>query len=58
MKQLAAIPTIIIMLDAAFVVHHNNPFARKEKTLLYIISFLVILLTGLGNYSLDTKKYL
>ncbi len=49
----AAIPTIITMLVAAFVIHADDPFGRKEFPLLYAIGFTAILLLGSGKYSLD-----
>ncbi|MAN60218.1 MAG: DoxX family protein [Flavobacteriaceae bacterium] len=49
----AAIPTIITMAVAAFVVHGNDPFGQKEKALLYLVAFIVIALVGPGRYSFD-----
>ena len=43
------------MLVAAFIVHGADPFAKKEKALLYAICFLVIAITGAGKYSIDKK---
>jgi len=51
--RLAAIPTIITMAVAAFVVHAQDPIATKEKALLYLIAFVVIALAGPGRYSID-----
>ena len=51
----AAIPTVITMAVAAFVVHANEPYDEKEKALLYLVMFLVIVLLGPGKYSLDKK---
>ncbi|WP_266204992.1 DoxX family protein [Pontibacter kalidii] len=51
--RLAAIPLIITMLVAAFVVHGADPFAQKELALLYLLPYVVLLLTGSGKYSLD-----
>ncbi|MDC7993927.1 DoxX family protein [Altibacter sp. HG106] len=53
--RLAAIPTIITMAVAAFVVHGNDPFGRKELALVYFFAFLVIALTGAGRYSVDRR---
>ncbi|UCC79552.1 MAG: DoxX family protein [Candidatus Zixiibacteriota bacterium] len=49
----AAIPLIIAMLVAAFVIHGDDPFGRKELALMYLASFVVILIAGPGKYSLD-----
>ncbi len=53
--RLAAIPTIITMAVAAFVVHGSDPFGRKELALVYFFAFLVIALTGAGRYSVDRR---
>lgn len=53
--RLAAIPTIITMAVAAFVIHGADPIATKEKALLYLIGFTVIALTGAGKFSVDRK---
>ncbi|WP_308993778.1 DoxX family protein [Mariniflexile litorale] len=56
--KLAAIPVIITMFVAAFIVHASDAMAVKEKALLYLIGFVVIFLTGAGKYSIDGfKKY-
>lgn len=49
----AAIPAIITMGVAAFIVHAKDDFATKEHALLFLIAFLVIFLCGAGKYSLD-----
>jgi putative oxidoreductase len=43
------------MLVAAFIVHLDDPFKRKELALLYLVGFLIVLLMGAGKYSLDKK---
>lgn len=53
--KLAAIPSLITMLVAAFIVHASDPFGRKEKALIFAICFLVIAFTGAGKYSIDKK---
>lgn len=40
---------------AAFVAHGDDPFARKEKALLYLCGYLAVLLCGPGRYALDTR---
>lgn len=49
----AVIPLIITMCVAIFIVHWPDPFAKKELALLYLISYVVILLIGPGKFSLD-----
>jgi len=51
----AAIPLMITMLVAAFIVHASDPFQRQEFALLYAVPFLMLVLTGAGSYSLDAK---
>jgi len=49
----AVIPLIIAMAVAAFVHHAADPFGSKEKPLLFLVMFVVLLLTGSGKYSVD-----
>ncbi len=51
----AAIPTAVTMAVAAFIVHADDPFGTKEKALLFLSVFLVIMLLGPGKYSVDKK---
>jgi len=53
--KLAAIPAMITMFVAAFVVHISDPIGTKEKALLYLFAFLVIFLAGPGKFSIDKK---
>lgn len=51
----AAIPLLITMVVAAFMIHGDDPFQKKEFALLYAIPFLTLILTGAGSYSIDAK---
>ncbi|MFT4536355.1 MAG: putative oxidoreductase [Saprospiraceae bacterium] len=51
----ATFPLIITMLVAAFVVHADDPFGKKEFALLYAVGFVAISLLGAGKYSIDRK---
>jgi len=51
--RLATIPLIITMLVAVFVVHINDPFAKMEKALLFLLLYLVLLFSGGGKYPMD-----
>lgn len=51
--RLFAIPAAITMLVAGFIVHMDDPFARKEKALLFALCFIVVFLVGPGKYSID-----
>jgi putative oxidoreductase len=52
--RLAALPPLVTMLVAAFVVHAGDPWEKKELALLYALPFLTLLFAGGGRYSLDT----
>tara|TARA_R110002020_G_scaffold25263_14_gene82450 strand:+ start:4046 stop:4423 length:378 start_codon:yes stop_codon:yes gene_type:complete len=53
--RLSAIPVIITMAVAAFIVHAADPFGTKEMAILYLIGFTAIALLGAGKYSVDRK---
>lgn len=53
--RVAAIPLVITMVVAAFIIHGDDPFAKKEFALLYAIPFLTLVFTGAGKFSLDAK---
>jgi putative oxidoreductase len=52
--RLAAIPLVINMGVAAFIVHSGDPWGRKEFALLYFIPFAFFIFSGAGRYSLDS----
>lgn len=51
--RLAVLPLIVTMLVAAFVAHADDPFGKKELPLLYLFSYILLLLAGAGKYSVD-----
>jgi putative oxidoreductase len=51
--RLATIPLIATMATAAFIVHANDPFGRKELALMYMVFYITILLLGPGKFSVD-----
>ncbi|WP_319500232.1 DoxX family protein [uncultured Draconibacterium sp.] len=51
--RLAVIPLIVTMAVAAFIVHGADPFGRKEMALFYLVSYVVLLLSGSGKFSVD-----
>jgi putative oxidoreductase len=53
----ATIPLIIAMAVAGFIAHAADPFGTKEKPLLFLVIFIVLLFTGGGKYSLDNKVF-
>ena len=44
---------IFSMGVALFVVHANDPFAVKELALIYLSVFVLMFISGPGNYALD-----
>jgi len=53
--RLSALPLVFTMGVAAFVVHGDDPFGKKEMALVYLLVFLVLACTGAGAYSLDAR---
>lgn len=51
--RLAVIPLIITMAVAAFHIHAEDPFAKQEMALHYLLFYILLLVTGSGKYSLD-----
>lgn len=51
----AAVPSVITMAVAAFVIHAKDDLGTKEHALLFMFAFLAILLAGPGKYSVDRK---
>jgi putative oxidoreductase len=41
------------MIVAATVAHGDDPFSVKEKPLVFILVFLMLLVFGSGRYSID-----
>jgi putative oxidoreductase len=50
-----AIPVVITMAVASFLIHFNDSIFIKEKALLFLFGFSIILLAGPGKYAI-TKK--
>jgi len=53
----ALIPLIFTMFVIVFIVHAGDPFSRIELALFFLITFIVLFLTGPGKYSLDHKLF-
>ena len=51
----ASIPAAITMAVAAFIVHTDDSFYKKEKAILYLICFVTIGLLGPGKYAINKK---
>lgn len=57
MTRYAAVPLMITMLVAWQISHADDPFGTQEKAVFYLLSFLTILITGPGKYSIDQKLF-
>ncbi len=51
--RLSSAALIITMSTAAFIYHADDPFGNKEKALLFLVSYVLLFLTGPGKYSLQ-----
>ncbi|OFM84288.1 DoxX family protein [Weeksella sp. HMSC059D05] len=51
------IPLIVTMFIAIFMVHLHHDLATKELTIIYLIVYIVLMITGPGKFSLDYKIY-
>lgn len=51
--RLATIPLITTMLVAIFHVHANDPFAKQEIGVLYLLPYVILFIAGSGKYSID-----
>ncbi len=55
--RLAAIPLLITMLVAAFIVHANDGFGKQELPFLFGMVYFSIAIAGAGKFSLDNWIY-
>ncbi len=53
--RLAVIPLIITMVVAVFLIHGDDPWAKKELAVFFLGIYGALLLTGAGRYSVDAK---
>ena len=49
---------IVTMFVAFVFVHDGDPFSKKEKSLLYLLLFISLIIMGPGKYSIDNKLWL
>lgn len=52
--RLTALPLVVTMAVAAFIIHADDPWSDKEMALLYLAGFLALFLAGAGRFSLDS----
>lgn len=53
LTRIALLPLIFTMLIAFFGIHGADPFATRELSMVYLLVFSTLLLTGPGKYSAD-----
>jgi putative oxidoreductase len=51
--RFAVIPLITTMIVAGMIVQAGDPFAVKEKALLFLVVFITLAIAGAGNFSVD-----
>ncbi|HEY1025116.1 MAG TPA: DoxX family protein [Sphingobacteriaceae bacterium] len=51
--RIAAVPLIITMLVAVFMIHSADPFGKKELGIHYLATYVILLVAGSGRYSVD-----
>ncbi len=54
-SRVAAFLGACTMATAAFIAHADDPFGSKEKPLLFLAGYIVIILMGSGKFSLDDR---
>lgn len=55
--RLAAIPLLITMLVAGFIIHAADPWAKQEFALLYGTIFLTLFFTGGGRFGFGGRLF-
>ena len=55
--RLVVVPLIFTMVIAVFVVHGSQGFQERELASLYLLIYLLLLITGSGKYSIDHYIY-
>ena len=54
----SAIPLIITMLVAVFIIHGDDPMSKKELAISYLFCYLALFFGGGGNISVNIRKWL
>ncbi len=52
--RFSSISLIITMFVAGVIYHADDPFGGKEKALMYLVSYILLFITGPGKYSLHS----
>lgn len=53
LTRLVLIPMVFTMCIAFFVIHSGDPFSAKEPALTFLLTFIILWISGAGKYSLD-----
>ncbi len=51
--RLGSLSLLVTMFVAAVIFHASDPFGDKELAFLYLVSYMLLFLTGPGKYSLQ-----
>ena len=49
----AAIPLLITMIVAVFVIHAEDEIGDKEMAIIYLAVYVILILNGAGKFSVD-----
>lgn len=53
LTRLVLIPMVFTMCIAFFVIHSGDPFSTKEPAFTFLLTFIILWISGAGKYSLD-----
>ena len=51
--RVAIIPLIILMLVIILIIHSEDTFADREHAIMYLLTYITLLFTGPGKFSID-----
>ncbi|MFN7144878.1 MAG: DoxX family protein [Myxococcota bacterium] len=51
----AAVPLVVTMVVAGFVIHGDDPWSKKELAFTYLAMYVAVLLLGPGRHSVDAR---
>lgn len=57
LTRLSATPLLITMLVAAFIVHGDDPFQKKELALMFATTYASIILLGPGQWAIGSRLF-
>lgn len=56
MTRLAAIPPLVTMAVAFTLIHANDPWSKKELSVLFAIPFACLIIAGGGRFAVDQLR--